>query len=142
MKYIEKFEKLTMKKINDIIYLVERRPLALSWDFLRNSYLGAIADIFNDGSSWTECVKRYLLDPQSRGICNEHILLRFEGNLVTIEPRLVDNPEELTIEIDRRVLLDLINQWQELVKQGYEHITFTREHDGTITLTGNGPTAS
>ena len=97
-----------------------------------------MADVFNEGSSWTNGVQRNLLDPASGGITGNQIEVLIEQNKIIIQPQFefADDPDEYAIEIDRNVLLQLINEWQELVAKKCQEITFTRHKDGSITLAG------
>lgn len=104
---------------------------------LNNKYLKMLISIFDEGRGWTEAVKRQLLDPQSRGIFGEGSSIDISGNKVIIEPQFVDNPEDYAITIDRIVLLDLINQWQQLMEKKAPEIIFIRQDDGTITVSEN-----
>jgi len=121
------------------MYMQEERHLVLSMEFLRESYLGMLIGIFDDGYCWTNVVKKHLKNPDSEGITGEMIDIIIDRDRVIIQPQedMVENPEELAIEIDRQQLIDIINKWDELTTQNYRRITFTRHEDGSITLSGS-----
>ncbi|MDR3550120.1 MAG: hypothetical protein P4L31_01805 [Candidatus Babeliales bacterium] len=137
MKSDNKFEALTMIGRNGL-YRPDKPHLVLSHEFLFNSYLGMLTGIFDEGYSWTDAVKGELLDPHSTGICNDMIYITIKNNKVTIDsqPDMDNSPEDNAIEINRQILLAIINKWNELDAKGYQQITFTRHEDGSITLTG------
>lgn len=102
-----------------------------------DKYLNMLADVFEDGSFWLECLMKELYDPSSRGIAGNRIRVKKkENDIVYVEPLFTDNPEEWAIEIDRQVLLDLINQWKDLLRKRPQEIIFTRHDNGTITIAG------
>jgi len=137
MKQKNKFETLSMIKFDQSPrYRKEKRHLVLNMDFVQGSYLGILRGIFDQGPSWTDTIKKELLDPESTGVTGEKVDVTITNKQIIIAPELVENPEELAIEIDRQTLLDLLKQWEELTAQNYQRITFTRHEDGSITLTG------
>jgi len=101
-------------------------------------YLKMLMRIFNEDSSWTSMIKTELMNPKSSGIYNNQTCVKIIEDTVTIKPRhnLNDTLEDFSIEIDKNVLLDLINKWEELTANECQRITFTRHEDGTITLSG------
>lgn len=103
-----------------------------------NNYLMMIISIFDEGGGWTKTVKRELLNPQSQGITGNRVEVDIQQNKVVIRDVCFDDDdtEDNAIEIDRQVLLDLINQWQDLVQKEAQEIVFTRHDDGSITVTG------
>lgn len=102
----------------------------------RDQYLEMLSGIFDEGRGWLESVKERLFIPSSRGIVGNKDEVIIDGDKITIQPQFTDTPEEWAIEIDKKVLLDLINKWQELVQKDAREITFTRHEDGSITITG------
>lgn len=100
-----------------------------------DKYLDMLTDAFDDSPYWIDCLMERLLNPLSKGVTGNRIDISFRENKVLIEPLYVDNPEDYEIEIDRNVLIGLINQWQELVKKCSPCITFIRHDNGTITIT-------
>jgi len=101
-----------------------------------NNYLSMLIDVFNEDYNWTEVVKEELLDPSSRGISGNKCDIIIKSNKVIIEPQFVDNPEDYAIDIDRDVLLSIIDTWEKLNAKQCQEITFTRHVNGTITLAG------
>jgi len=101
-----------------------------------DGYLLTLADIFKEGSGWTEVVKNNLLDQDSSGINgNASEVIIEANNKVIIQPSsYIKNAEECAIEIDKQDLLNLINKWQELVAKECKEIIFTRHEDGSVTL--------
>lgn len=104
-----------------------------------DNYLEMVCSIFDDGSYWTECTKKALLDPQSPGLFGNLVEFDIIDDVVRISPTLVDDPEEYTIEIDRQVLLNLIEKWQELATKKVPTIYFIRYENGTIEVTDQLP---
>lgn len=101
------------------------------------NYLSTLSSIFNEGNSWTECVKNKLLDSNSKGISGNKTKVVIENNNVIIKPLFAEEPEYWAIEIDRNILLKLIIEWQKLAAQGSREIAFTRNEDVIITIDGN-----
>lgn len=108
-------------------------------DFCNDTYLDKIAEIFDDGSSWTNWVKEELLNPESEGITGNKADVTIENNKVIIQPLFGDNPEEYAIEIDRNLLLNLIDQWQQLVNKDVPEIYIVRHENGSIEIVDKLP---
>ena len=104
-----------------------------------DEYLSMLVAIFTDGGSLDMVVKRELLNPEGRGATGNLTDVTIKGNTVIIQPAMfdvTDEPEEYAIEIDRDVLLDLINQWEDLKKKKAKEITFYRDEHNKITVEG------
>jgi len=103
-----------------------------------DAYLSMLAYIFNAGPDWLNGVKRNLLNPLSTGLCNDMTYIKIKKNIVIIDfhPVFYSGYKDCSIEIDKQILLDLINKWQELVAQKCKEITFHRHNDGMVTLSG------
>jgi len=101
-----------------------------------DSYLTMLSEVFDEGSYWTNAIRHALQNPISEGATGNKTDVTIKGDKVIIEPLFAENPQEYAIEIDRQVLFDLINKWQELVAKKCQEITFTRHEDGSITLSG------
>ena len=80
--------------------------------------------VFTDHGPNGDWVLRDLLDPDSRGVVGSKTNISIEGEKVTLEPSttIVDNPEDYAVEIDRKVLIKLTNEWQALVDQDAPNI--------------------
>jgi hypothetical protein len=102
-----------------------------------DKYLNRLTDVFDDSPFWIECLMKRLLDPLSKGVTGNRIRVKKrENDKVYIEFIFADNPEESAIEIDRQILIDLINQWKDLLRKKPQEVIFTRHDDGTITIAG------
>ncbi len=123
-------------------YRVEE-PISISNEKLfYPNYLRTLIDIFNDGYSWAQCVKRHLLAPESKGVTGNWIDIQIQNDIISIEPTplTVNDPEEYKIEIDRRALIEIITKWEKLADKDCVRITFTRYEDGTIDVTDGAVT--
>jgi hypothetical protein len=89
-----------------------------------NNLIDMLSMVFTDHGPNGDWVLRYLLDPDSRGVVGSKTSITIEGEKVTLEPSttMVDNPEDYAVEIDRKVLIRLTNEWQALVDQGAPNI--------------------
>lgn len=103
----------------------------------QDEYLGMLSYIFDDGSYWVEAVRQELLDSEGRGLFGNKSRVKIKGDIVTIQPLYAECPEDYAIQIDRNVLLRLINEWNELTEKRTKEIVFTRHDDGSITISGN-----
>lgn len=102
----------------------------------KDEYLGMLSYIFEDGSGWFEGVKRNLLNPNSKGVTGNRSDVTIKGDVVTIQPLYGDDAEDYAIQINRHVLLELIDKWKMLYEKEANEIVFTRHDDGTITISG------
>jgi len=103
-------------------------------------YLNELSNhIFDESKGWVQSVKRTLLDPQRHGILGNKSEVHKIDNTIQIMSQFGDNPEEYAIEIDRDVLLKLIDKWQELYDKDSPEIYFIRHEDGTIEVTDHLP---
>jgi len=101
-----------------------------------DKYLIRLMHIFDDSATWTRLIREELLNQSSGGITGNKSEVIIEGNIVTIEPQFVDNPEDYAIKIDRAALLQIIVEWEKLIDRNCQQITFTRYEDGTISIFG------
>lgn len=83
-----------------------------------------LSAIFDEGSGWFEGVRKDLLDPNSRGVTGNRSDVTIKGDVVTIQPLYSENPEDWAIEIDRHVLLELIEKWKVLYDKEANHRTY------------------
>lgn len=106
---------------------------------INKKYLGMLVSIFDEGSSWTNAVQKELLNPNSRGITGNRVDIGIQKNMVIIKSVCFDGNEieDNAIEIDKKVLLALINKWQQLAKKDAQEITLTHHEDGTISIEGS-----
>lgn len=105
-----------------------------------DEYLEMLALIFNDGNGWTNAVKDILQDPNETGIFGNMSRIRKQGISIEISYNFGDEFDEDYIEIDRQVLLDLINKWQELVQKKVPEIYIIRHDDnGKIEISDRLP---
>jgi len=104
-----------------------------------SEYLSFLSEIFLDGSSLERDIRERLLTPNSKGITGNATVVVFEGQKVIINPAYFEDecPEDEIIEIDRNVLLRLIDRWLEVIKSRPTFIILTLEDDGEISVTGS-----
>ena len=109
------------------------------YDSHNDGYLSMLTGIFTDVSTFDEDVKKALIAPNKTRVAGNLTDMIIKENKVIIQPAildLTDEPEEYAIEIDRDVLLDLINQWEDLKKKKAKEITFYRDDNNKITVEG------
>ena len=103
--------------------------------------LGALAILFTDGGPGVSWFKEELLDPDSRGIYGSLTHVSIRGEKVILEPKFIEDEDEfdeLTVEIDRNILLRLANEWQALVMKDAPEIFIVRK-DGELFVTDTLP---
>lgn len=89
-------------------------------------YLVMLGDLFEEDQYVINYVKKDLINPLGRGITGNKMDITIEGTNVVISPLYGANADEYAITIDRITLLNVIIQWQELIKENPDEIIIKR----------------
>jgi hypothetical protein len=119
---------------------VNRNGLYCTNNYVRDTVIDAIANLFTDHCNEVRWFTDLLTSPDAKGISGNMSRVKIQGNIVIIKPAAIGSEifEDEIVEMDRNTLLELAQDWEVLVERNPSKIYIYRK-DGRLFISDTLP---